>query len=351
LRSRPVTSTTHLGARSVALLAALFTAVSLSSLLSPGTAGADQVGNLKTQAKEISQELVQEQLQIGAFQQQYSVASARVAADGRYIAQTEQQIGRDKRQIKSKMLEVRHLVISSYVFGGSESSTSNASVFSDNEKTVQATDEYTTIAVGDVTQALDQLHTAQHTLLIHQATLQQQQTQDQSAQNQQAADLAQANTTEQQMESAQAQVTGQLATAVAEESAAQSAAAAAAVAAAQRAAVPPPASSEPTSSASPPTVTVTATGGATSDPALNPFLQCVVQAESGGNYGAVSPNGLYMGAFQFSQATWNYAAQAAGLPGLVGVPPNTASKADQDTVAVALYALDGDQPWLGDRCS
>ena len=58
-----------------------------------------------------------------------------------------------------------------------------------------------------------------------------------------------------------------------------------------------------------------------------------------------------MGAFQFSQPTWNTAAQAAGRPDLVGVPPNLASKADQDTVAVALYALDGQQPWLGDRCS
>ena len=76
-----------------------------------------------------------------------------------------------------------------------------------------------------------------------------------------------------------------------------------------------------------------------------------MQAESGGNYAAVSPGGTYMGAFQFGQSTWNLAAQAAGLPGLVGVPPNTASRADQDTVAVALYALDGQQPWLGDRCA
>lgn len=77
----------------------------------------------------------------------------------------------------------------------------------------------------------------------------------------------------------------------------------------------------------------------------------MVQAESGGNYGAVSPNGEYMGAFQFSQSTWNSAASAAGLGWLVGVPPNEASKAAQDTVAVALYALDGQQPWLGDRCA
>jgi peptidoglycan hydrolase CwlO-like protein len=308
---------------------------------------ADQVGSLKAQAKQISQELVQEQLQIGGYQQQYLVTSENVAADARDIAQSQQQIGEDRRAIDAKMLAVRHMAIASYVFAGTESSASNASVFSDDEETVQATGEYTTIAVGDLTQALDQLHTAQHALLTQQATLQQQQTQDRSEQNQAAADLTQANGTEAQMEAAQAQVTGQLATAVAQQAAAQSAAAAAAVTAAQKAALPPPASSEPTSSASPPPPT----GGATTDPALNPFLQCVVQAESGGNYGAVSPGGTYMGAFQFSQATWNYAAQAAGLPGLVGVPPNTASPADQDTVAIALYALDGEQPCLGDRCS
>ena len=38
-----------------------------------------------------------------------------------------------------------------------------------------------------------------------------------------------------------------------------------------------------------------------------------------------------MGAFQFSQPTWNEATQLAGLPQLIGVPPNQASKADQDT--------------------
>jgi Transglycosylase-like domain len=58
-----------------------------------------------------------------------------------------------------------------------------------------------------------------------------------------------------------------------------------------------------------------------------------------------------MGGFQFSQATWNMAAPAAGLPDLVGVPPNQASPAAQDDVAIALYTLDGKQPWLGDRCS
>jgi hypothetical protein len=138
------------------------------------------------------------------------------------------------------------------------------------------------------------------------------------------------------MESVQQRVTGQLADAVAVQAGVQASTAAAAVASAEKAAGQ---SSEAGIAA--------ATG---SDPILNPYLQCVVRAESRGNYGAVSPNGLYMGAFQFSQPTWNMAARAAGRPYLVGLHPNLASKADQDSVAVALYALDGEQPWLGDRC-
>jgi peptidoglycan hydrolase CwlO-like protein len=338
-------------AGSAALLVAVVTVSPLPAALASHPAGADTVSSLTAQAREISQQLVQEQLQVGAYQQQYSVASQKVTDDSRAITETEQQIGTDTRQVRAKRRQVRQLAVASYVYGGGQSSASNASLFSDHDATALAAGEYTTIVVGNLTKAEDQLHTAEHTLQSHQAALQQQQSQDREAQDQQAADLAQANSTAASLQAEQAKVTGQLATAVAQQASAQAAAATAAVAAAQRAAVPVSASSEPTSSASPPSVTPSPVGGATTDPALNPFLQCVVQAESGGNYGAVSPNGLYMGAFQFSQATWNYAAQAAGLPGLVGVPPNLASKADQDTVAVALYALDGEQPWLGDRCS
>jgi hypothetical protein len=82
---------------------------------------------------------------------------------------------------------------------------------------------------------------------------------------------------------------------------------------------------------------------------LPPFLQCVLQVESGGNYAAVSPGGTYMGGFQFDQPTWNEAAVLAGMPQLVNVPPNIASPADQDDLAIALYNADGEQPW-NDSC-
>lgn len=80
------------------------------------------------------------------------------------------------------------------------------------------------------------------------------------------------------------------------------------------------------------------------------FLACVRMRESGGNYGAVSPDGLYRGAYQFHQATWNNVASMAGRPDLIGVPANLASPADQDLLAVTLYRAAGPAPW-GGSCS
>jgi hypothetical protein len=79
----------------------------------------------------------------------------------------------------------------------------------------------------------------------------------------------------------------------------------------------------------------------------DPFLACVRQRESGGNYGAVNPAGPYLGAYQFLQSTWNVTASHAGRADLVGVPPNVASPYDQDEIAWALYQWQGPGPWGG----
>jgi hypothetical protein len=79
----------------------------------------------------------------------------------------------------------------------------------------------------------------------------------------------------------------------------------------------------------------------------DPFLACTRAHE--GSYTSYNPAGPYMGAYQFLQSTWNGAANHAGRPDLVGVPPNTASEYDQDDVAWALYQWRGAGPW-GGRC-
>jgi uncharacterized membrane protein YccC len=79
----------------------------------------------------------------------------------------------------------------------------------------------------------------------------------------------------------------------------------------------------------------------------DPFLSCVRQRESGGNYSAVNPSGPYLGAYQFLQSTWNVTAAHAGRSDLVGVPANVASPYDQDEMAWALYQWQGKGPWGG----
>lgn len=314
-------------------------------------AGADPVTSLRQRAAVLSQQLVLEQLQVGAAQQQASVASARVAQDAASIALLDAQLAADRQQVASATAAARAQALDDYMGAGTASAEAVALLLSGGGQARQDFAEYQSIAVGNIAVSLDRLHAAEAQLTAQQAALQRAQAGDQAALDARTSALRQAKATASTLAASQAQVTGQLAAAVAQQAAAQRAAAQAAVRAAWSAA-----HTDASTQALPATPTVHA-GAAPSgppganlpDPALNPFLQCVVRVESGGNYGAVSPNGLYRGAFQFSQPTWNAAALAAGLPGLVGVPPNTASKAAQDTLAVTLYALDGQRPWV-DSC-
>ena len=283
------------------IVVALLAASAVIAMARPPRAGADQVGNLTAQARSISQELVQEELEADAYQQQYSVATAQVAEDQRAIAATQLLIKSDRQQIAQRMHQVERIAIASYVLNGSVSSASGASLFAENMSTVQSANEYATVTIGNLNGAVDKLHAAQRSVQGTLQVLVRQSDRDRAEQTAQATYLAQSTSTVSHMESVQAQVTGQLAEAVAQQNAALGQAAAAAVATAQKATVQKSGGAAPTSSPGPAVVSVT-----TTDPALNPFLQCVVQAESGGDYQAVSPNGLYMGAFQFSQATWNY---------------------------------------------
>jgi hypothetical protein len=81
----------------------------------------------------------------------------------------------------------------------------------------------------------------------------------------------------------------------------------------------------------------------------DPFLVCTRQRESGGNYQAYNAAGPYLGAYQFSQTTWNGTANHAGRGELVGVDPRNASQYDQDDMAWTLYQWRGKAPW-NDLC-
>ena len=66
-------------------------------------------------------------------------------------------------------------------------------------------------------------------------------------------------------------------------------------------------------------------------------LECIKQCESHGDYGAVSSNGQYRGAYQFQQSTWE---SVGGTGDPAAAPPE-----EQDARAQALYDSAGSAPW------
>ncbi len=307
--------------------------------------GADQVGTLKAEAAQVSQQIVLEQLQVGAAEQQYSAAMARSQQDQQLAAQTESQITADEQRVGRDAGQLRRDAVAAYVNAGTSGATS---LFGD-QGAAGARSEYNQVVSGDLTVAVDQLRTDRQVLGVQETAREQAVAADQAAQAEAHTLLSATQSTEARLAATNAQVTGELATAVAQQQAAAAQAATVAVRTAQSQATRA-GPAQPTEIVVGARAAPAAPSGSATDPALNSFLQCVVQHESGGNYQIASPNGQYMGAFQFSQPTWNEAAQLANRPTLVGVPPNQASKADQDTLAVALYSADGEQPWY-DPCN
>lgn len=72
------------------------------------------------------------------------------------------------------------------------------------------------------------------------------------------------------------------------------------------------------------------------------------RCESTNNYQAISPSGTYRGAYQFSQATWDFIAGISAhveVHHLLGVDPISASPAEQDLMALTLYNYWGRGQW------
>lgn len=80
----------------------------------------------------------------------------------------------------------------------------------------------------------------------------------------------------------------------------------------------------------------------------HPFLACVRNHESRGNYGAQNPTSTASGAYQFLNSTWRNVSGRAGFPGY-----GRAADAPwhvQDAVALWLYSNGGRSAWAGTGC-
>ena len=328
----------------------LVTATTATVVAPPGPVAADQVSDLKAQATQIAKDLVLEQLQIDTYQQHDDVDIAKVQRDQAEIGSTENQIHADTSRISRDRKRLQDEVVSAYINSGSEFD-GNPSLFEGNPNEAVVKAEYEEVASGDITLAIDALHIDENGLGSEQATLEHQEAQDQATTNQETMLTTAAHHTE---------VAARVQAVRGDGPARGGGGPTAGCTGRGRRGSGPGGtgrcepngggrSSAPRLPPPPRRRRGAPPARRPANPSLPPFLQCVLQVESGGNYQAVSPGGTYMGGFQFSQATWNGAADLAGMPQLVNVPPNVASPADQDDLAIALYDADGEQPW-NDSC-
>ncbi len=207
--------------------------------------GADTVASAQAKAAQIESELTAAQNQMSALDQQYDAARQKLSQVTSDIATTKAAIAVKEREVDRDKRVLEKAAISNYVTDGSASSDNP--IFSDNEKTLGAATEYNDIASGDLSEAVDNLHTAESKLSAQQARLGAQQGQAQSAVSTEQAAVSQNQQVIQEQSAALAQENGEIATLVQQQQqaeaaqAAQAAQAKIAAAAAQQAAAEAPA--------------------------------------------------------------------------------------------------------------
>ncbi len=80
----------------------------------------------------------------------------------------------------------------------------------------------------------------------------------------------------------------------------------------------------------------------------HPFLACVRNHESRGDYNAQNPSSSASGAYQFLTSTWRNVSVRAGYPGYARAA--AAPWWVQDAVALWLYSNGGRSAWAGTGC-
>ncbi len=253
---------------------------------------------------------------MSALSQQYDEAQYHLSQINSNIQTTKSNIASAEQQVAKDKSTLSKAAVSNYISDGTASQQN--SIFSGNQQTLGATNEYNDIAEGNITLAVDKLHTAENQLNAQESQLSGEQSQ---AQTQVSAEQAAVSANAQAINSqknALSQEQGQIATLVQQQQQAEAAAAAKAAQAKQAAAAAAAAAAPVRASASPAAATV-ADETAAPPPTAAGGAGAVQAAESqiGVPYvwGGESPKGSANPGFDCSGLTaWSWGQVGVGLP-------------------------------------
>src|ERR1700722_18930087 len=286
-------------------------------------AAGDAISDAKAKAAAIESQLEQAQNEMSALSQQYDEAKYHLSQITSSIATTQANIANDEKQVAKDKATLSKAAVANYISNGSAAAQNP--IFSGNEETLGASTMYNKIAEGDISLAVDNLHTAENQLNAQQIQLQGEKTQAQNQVSVEQNAVAQNQQAIQQQQQALSQEQGQIAQLVQEqqqaEAAAAAKAAAAKLAAAKAAAAAPVATHQQSAS-----------GGGTAPAAVS---QAAPPPTAAGGAGAVqaamsqigvpyvwggeSPKGSASPGFDCSGLTaWSWGQVGVGLPHFSG---------------------------------
>ena len=197
-------------------------------------AAGDAISDAKAKAAAIEAQLTQAQNEMSALSQQYDAAVYHLSQINSNIATTKANIATDQAQVAKDKSTLAKAAVANYISDGA-ASTQNP-IFAGNESTLGAVATYNQVADGDISLAVDNLHTSENALSAQVNTLQTEQNQAQTAVTAKQNAVAQNAQAVQMQRNALAQEQGQIAQLVQQQQQAEAAAAARQAAARQAAA-------------------------------------------------------------------------------------------------------------------
>jgi cell wall-associated NlpC family hydrolase len=197
-------------------------------------AAGDAISDAKAKAAAIEAQLTQAQNEMSALSQQYDAAVYHLSQINSNITTTKSNIAADQAQVAKDKSTLAKAAVANYISDGSAASENP--IFSGNQSTLGAQTTYNKVAQGDISLAVDNLHTSESALNAQVNTLQNEQSQAQSAVTAKQNAVSQNAQAVQMQKNALAQEQGQIAQLVQQQQAAEAAAAARAAAARQAAA-------------------------------------------------------------------------------------------------------------------
>src|SRR6202050_3745017 len=193
-------------------------------------AAGDAISNARAKAAAIESSLQQAQNEMSALSQQYDQAKYHLSQINSNIDTTKATIASDEQKVSDDRSTLAKEAVDNYISDGTASQQNP--LFAGNDQTLGASAEYNQIASGDISLAVDNLHTAENSLNAQETQLQGEQGQAQTEVTAEQNAVTQNQQAIEQQQSALNQEQGQIAQLVQQQQ--QEEAAAAAQAAQQR---------------------------------------------------------------------------------------------------------------------